>query len=267
MTSARAQALLRSPVGLELFYLIKWRHETSLTDDELMDRAYQARQMASVYRGDYDEHVALLGSKAASYEASAQDIAARMERWWSPLDRSAQVWAHRSSGPPAESNLVTDLSQFSVETPKPLHALWTCTFVTGTVSPWLQHAERDKAARPWLLTVSADARVFEVHSPEDWWELAHAYPAKAPGFSYALVPYQSRPGVYTADRSSRTARVDPDWHALACEWDGVHVSMAGVMTGEDVRFERNGVVTQLRAWEVESTVWLRWVFTSAKSLF
>ena len=42
--------------------------------------------------------------------------------------------------------------------------------------------------------------------------------------------------------------------------------MAGVMTAEDVAYERDGVVTELRGWDMESTVWLRWIFTSVEEL-
>ena len=267
MTSPRADALLASPISLELFHLIEWRHETSLTDDELLDRAFQARRIGSVYRGDYADNLAFLRARAATYEATAEHVAARMEHWWDPLNRAAQVWAHPTSGPPTASDLVTDLSQFSVETPKPRHAFWTCTFVPRIVTPWIKHGERPlQSAGAWLLNVSAQSRVFEVHSPEDWWELAHAYPATTSGFKYAMMPLPSHPGVLTSDRSSRNARVDPDWEAVAHDWDGVHVSMAGVMAAEDVTFERDGVITELRGWDVESTVWVRWVFNSVEEL-
>lgn len=267
MTSPRANALLRSPIGLELLYLIEWRQEASLTDDELLDRVLEARSSASVYRGDYVEHVGFLRAQAARYVVWAERIAARMEHWWDPLNRSGQVWAHPTPAPPVPTKLVTELTQFSVETPKPRRAFWTCTFVPRVVTPWLKHGERPlEDARIWLLTVSDQARVFEVQSPEDWWKLAQSYPAKTPGFTYAMTPLSMHPGVLTSDRSSRHARVDPDWQAVARDWDGVHLSMAGVMTAEDVPLERDGVVTELRGWEVESTVWLRWVFDSVEEV-
>jgi len=269
MTSPRAEALLRSPIGLELFYLIEWRQETSLKDDELLARAREARRSATVYRGDYVEHVRFLRSQAPRYEDQAENVAARMERWWAPLDRTAQVWAAQSSVWPMTSELVTDLSQLHPETPKPKAAMWTSTFVPRTISPWLDWPENINRREPyktWRLAVSDTARVAEVHSPEDWWELAHAYPASAPGFKYTLMPLASHPGVHTQDRSNVNARLDPDWQALAEDWDGVHVSMAGVMTAEDVAFERHGLVTELRGWELESTVWLRWVFDSVEEL-
>lgn len=267
MASPHAEALLASPISLELFYLIEWRQETSLTDDELMERAFEARQIGSVYRGDYAENLAFLRSRASTYDAMAEDVAARMGQWWDPLNRALQVWAHPTSAAPTASDLVTELTQFSVETPKPRRALWTCTVVPRIVTPWIKHGERPlQTAHTWLLTVSAQARVFEVASPEDWWELAHSYPARTPGFKYAMMPLPSHPGVLTSDRSSRYARVDPDWEALANDWDGVHVSMAGVMTAEDVTFERDSVVTELRGWDVESTVWLRWVFDSVEEI-
>jgi hypothetical protein len=269
MTSPRAEALLRSPTGLELFHLIEWRQETSLTDQELMARAIEARSSASVYRGDHVDHLKVLRAQAPRYESRAECLAARMERWWAPLDRGEQVWVHRSSDPPSASGLVTDLTQFSVETPKPKHALWTCTLTPVNLSPWLDWPEnlhRQGSQQAWMLGVSGTARVAEVHSPEDWWELAHAYPAKTPAFKYALMPLASHPSVLTQDRSSVNSRLDPDWQALAHDLDGVHVSMAGVMTAEDVAFERDGVVTELRGWDVESTVWFTWVFDSVKEL-
>ena len=180
MTSPRAEALLRSPIGLELFYLIEWRRETSLTADELMARASEARRSATVYRGDYVEHVRFLRSQAPRYEDQAENVAARMERWWAPLDRTAQVWAAQSSVWPMMSELVTDLSQLHPEAPKPKAAMWTSTFVPRTISPWLDWPENINRREPyktWRLAVSDTARVAEVHSPEDWWELAHAYPA------------------------------------------------------------------------------------------
>jgi hypothetical protein len=268
VASARARALLGSPISIELFHLIERRQETSLTDDELMERASEARQLGSVYRGDYEENVAFLRARAAAYEAMAEDVATRMEHWWAPLDRTAQVWTHRGIGPLAASDLVVDLTQMHAEASKPSRALWTSTFIPATLSQWLQHPESrlEQAHRPWGLTVAGRARVFEVHSPEDWWELAHSYPCEARGFKNALTPHRSHPGAMTADRSARHARVDPSWEAVAHDWDGVHVSMAGVMTAQDVSFERDAVVTELRGWDVESTVWLRWTFDSAEEI-
>jgi hypothetical protein len=226
--SARARALLGSPITLELFRLIDGRQETSLTDDELMERASEARQLGSVYRGDYEENVAFLRARAAAYEAMAKDVATRMEHWWAPLDRTAQVWTHRGIGPRAASDLVVDLTPRHAEAPKPSHALWTSTCTPATLSQWLQHPESrfEEVHSSWRLTVSDRARVFEVHSPEDWWELAHSYPSEARGFKYALAPHRSHPGAMAADRSARHARIDPSWKAIAHDWDGVHVSMA-----------------------------------------
>jgi hypothetical protein len=42
--------------------------------------------------------------------------------------------------------------------------------------------------------------------------------------------------------------------------------MAGVMTAQDVSFERDAVVTELRGWDVESTVWMRWTLDSVEEI-
>jgi hypothetical protein len=223
----------------------------------------------SVYRGDYHNHLRFLREQAHRYEGQAEWVASRMASWWKPVDRDAQVWAYGTPGPPSRPELKTDLSQFGPEVPKPKRALWTSTALPGLLSPWLESGEnlqRSEPHRLWKLGASSGARVAEVHSPFDWWGLASAYPSRIPGFRYALVPDPSHPGVLTSDRSEGHARCDPDWGRLAEDWDAVHVSMAGVMTAEDVAYERDGFVTELRGWEMESTVWLRWVFTSVEEL-
>jgi hypothetical protein len=104
--------------------------------------------------------------------------------------------------------------------------------------------------------VSTGARVYEINSPRDWWNLAASHPADAPGYRYT--PNQ--------DRSPSLARIDPDWSKVAQDWDAVHLSVGGMLTAEDVAFNRDGVRAELRDWDLESTCLLRWVFTSVERL-
>src|SRR6266581_6484800 len=156
MLSPHAADLLRSPIGLELFYLIEWRQETSLSDDEIDSRAREARSSATIYRGDYDDHRRVLRTLARRYEGPAEWVVSRMARWWKPIDRGAQVWVHGTHRPPSRQEFVTDLSQFGPEAPKPKRALWTCTSLPGLMSPWLESGEnlhRSEPHRLWKLGV------------------------------------------------------------------------------------------------------------------
>lgn len=65
-------------------------------------------------------------------------------------------------------------------------------------------------------------------------------------------------------RHQSSERLDPEWSAVAKHWDAVHLSVGGWLTAEDVTYESAGQTTELRGWNLESTVWLRWSFSSAE---
>ena len=58
----------------------------------------------------------------------------------------------------------------------------------------------------------------------------------------------------------------PNWAAVAGEWDGVHMTLGGLLTAEQVRVDGPKGWTQHRFWDAELTVWLRWVFTEVVRL-
>jgi hypothetical protein len=62
------------------------------------------------------------------------------------------------------------------------------------------------------------------------------------------------------------ALIEPDWQAVSQDWDGVHLSIGGLLTTERVRWGTPGHETHLFGWSVESTAWLRWVFGSVERL-
>jgi hypothetical protein len=65
---------------------------------------------------------------------------------------------------------------------------------------------------------------------------------------------------------SSAQRLDPDWSKVAADWDGVHLSVGGWLTAEDVPYESGGVITELRGWDVESTAWFRWSFDDVEPI-
>ena len=90
------------------------------------------------------------------------------------------------------------------------------------------------------MRIPPSVRVFEVHGPEDWNRLCVRYPAKG-----------------TKDGPPDPEWLVPDWAAAAEEWDGVHVSLGGLLTTEQVRYESTGGVSMLLFTASELTYWLR----------
>ncbi len=162
------------------------------------------------------------------------------------------MWLSPNPAEPTAAAFAVQLRRFNVETPKPLHAMWTSTLFGGNSSMWLDHPEGTDEPFFWMLAATPQARVAEIHSPANWWDFASRYRDPSPGYVYNP----------QAQRTAAFERLDPDWSRVAADWDAVHLSIGGYLTAEDVPFERDGVTTELRGWNLESTVWLRWVFES-----
>lgn len=140
--------------------------------------------------------------------------------------------------------------------------------------------ERDLAAvwelecppvrRCWL-PVRPDARVVEIHRPGDWVRLVAEHPRVGGTYDGMELPgpNQDRRAagrLYTAS-AGRAARVDirhqlaPDWRSVAEQYDGVHLSWAGLLTTDGFISDLgDGDVTMLRYWFSERTLWLADVF-------
>ncbi len=254
MVDSRAGDLLRAPKGLKLLELLSQHRASELTDEDLTNALVHLDVLVSRYMGDYAQYVAALQLRAPEFRALAEWLPTRMANWWDDLDRDHQVWIGSTPDAPVERLMDVDLSQFHAEAPKPRRAFWTSTYVPVQVSPWLNFAERRSRGHgfAWQVVVAASARVLEIHSPRAWFDLARAYPRPEPGFTYTS----------TLPRPLTGARTDPEWSAVARDWDGVHLSVGGWLTSEDVTHDSAGLTTELRGWNLESTVWLRWAFGS-----
>ncbi|MGO8951281.1 MAG: hypothetical protein ACLQUY_27230 [Ktedonobacterales bacterium] len=179
--------------------------------------------------------------------------------WFRDLDRQRQEWVSRLGLPPQASSFHPDLRAFAAGITKPRYTLWTTTSLTERTSSWLQYyaisaevAPRREPPYPrWRVEVLPTARVYEIHGPQDWNSLCLAYPAPS------CVVYPTR---------QPDALIEPDWQAVSQDWDGVHLSVGGLLTSERVRWGTSGMQTHLFGWDVESTAWLRWVFGSTERL-
>ncbi len=119
----------------------------------------------------------------------------------------------------------------------------------------------------WRLPVNPDARIAEIHRPQDWAALVAAYPAAArPDEGWELPGLNQRPRTLASlvslptQRAARTSirrHVVPDWTRLAADYDGVHLSWAGFLTSEGYITDLgDGDVAMLRYWFSERTHWL-----------
>jgi hypothetical protein len=255
----RAEELCSSPIGLQVLDLISQRQAEVLADEDMNGLLEQLEFYVTRWRGDYDEYVAGLKSRAATLAPLGEWLPQRMPRWWDDVDRTKQVWVGRTTSAPARGQLLVDLSAFDRETPKPKQALWTCTETPDLVSPWLQsHEKLDRGPETiWRITASPDARVAEIHSPDAWARLVRSHPRAEAGNTYTTV----------LPRPESSRRLDPDWSKVSRDFDGIHLSIGGWLTAEDVPLDLDGATTELRGWNMESTVWFRWVFSSVELLW
>ncbi len=94
----------------------------------------------------------------------------------------------------------------------------------------------------WSVRFPESVRVYEIHGPSDWHDLCVSYPA----------------------RGREDDRLVPNWGAASEEWDGVHLSLGGLLTAEQNRYESPAGWTMLDAWHAEQTYWLRALKTETK---
>ena len=139
---------------------------------------------------------------------------------------SAQVWVSRDGKPPSEDSLVTpseppiNWERYAL---KPKSWLFTSTRI-GDISPMaaaidsgvgdLRLGDEEPPFAIWRMNVDESARIFEIHSPNDWHRLCVEYPAEGnsgdnsgnePGFS--RYPDKLVPGL--VEGSPRLGRRSP----------------------------------------------------------
>jgi len=254
----RAHDLLRSPIGLQVLQLISERDHARLTDDDLRAIIPRLEVHISRYRSGYDSHVAWLKSRSNALAPLAEWLPRRMPGWWGDLDRTNQIWVARGGEPLEPARLAVDLAAMHREASKPKRALWTSTRTAPSITPWLDHGENQAPGEInlWAVQVSQEARVAEIHSPAAWASLVERYPGDSPGLIFTGVKHPPESAY----------RRDPDWHRVAQDWDAVHLSVGGWLTAQDVPYGGEGYRTELRGFDMESTVWFRWCFSSASPL-
>lgn len=155
--------------------------------------------------------------------------------WWSSSWRDrAQIWL--SAGVEAPEPIRSPEPAAA----KPPVSLWTSSTLEGMISAWWPVVQSGYLGAPqrwsaWRVNPCPDARVFEIRSAEDWRWLCDAF------------------------RGREVESVaQPDWGAVREEFDGVHLTVGGLIRAQAVPITRAGRTTMLWGWDAEGTAWLRW---------
>lgn len=168
--------------------------------------------------------------------------------WFEPLDRSSQLVVFETelnvvtaNAPPEEGlgyqqpQVATFSSTFDGETSHIQRAIENGINDWVMVAPPLQRA---------LISVDSQAKIYELRGPEDWHHLSMSYPSQSIGAPY----------------SGETV---PDWGSVAQDWDGVHLTLGGLITSLHVRCGKSPW-SVMWLWDTERTLWLRPRWESVK---
>jgi hypothetical protein len=118
----------------------------------------------------------------------------------------------------------------------------------GPAGLWLVEDELGwRRARCWPVRPARDPRVYEVHGPDDWAQLARTFP---------LDVTESRSPDWARSTGRHGRWVVPDWPAVAAEYDAVHVSTWGYLTTAGLPVAVNGAASLLAGWSPDQTYWL-----------
>jgi hypothetical protein len=269
---SQVETLLNAPLGCAFLLAIDesgLRPNVAAQPEMSLRVVAEAITQTEIWRGDYHERITeiLRRGRRLSHLARAvlEDPGAGW--WFQPIKLEQQLWAWPQdwdSGPDPSRIRAPDepLTWLERYAQKPL-TLWTSTLINGAAC-LLEAVDggagdwdvRDYPLACWKLTATTSARVYEIAGPEDWHTLCLRYPIEV-GEMAAQHLQGHWPG---ADR------LTPDWPAVAKDWDGVHLSLGGLLTAAQVVNRTPEGWSVQWGWECELTVWLRWVFESRERL-
>jgi hypothetical protein len=209
--------------------------------------------------------------------------AAGCQWWWSGIDRAAQryvQWAAREDPAPVVGNaaemlrlvdLDADDCERSMSRDRHLAAgsgaagaWWSFPFPgaisttrrAGSLGAVLLAGQEDgfgdTEAVVWPLAVAGMARVFEVDGPGAWQRLVAAYPRTVTATYRHTWAWTGWDGEWLM----------PRWSAVARDWDGVHLTVAGYLAAAGRALPVGTARTLLGGWNPDETYWLADVVTS-----
>jgi len=143
----------------------------------------------------------------------------------------------------------------------------------GSTGPVGLHLVEDElgwsSARCWSVQVRPDASIYEIGGADDWSELVRRYP---------LAVTKSRRHDWWRVTGRDLEWAIPDFHAVAAQYDAVHLSVAGYLSTAGRALPAARAHTVLAGWNPDQTWWLthspprivpaiRWVSTGDREPF
>lgn len=191
--------------------------------------------------------------------------------WWERLRRDAQLWTTQANHEPfplsgyfptptAPPNRNERYAQH------PDHAVYTSTayddlsalLVAGltNLGDWIVEPPIERKR----VHVLPDAWVVEIHNADDWHDFVRRYPAH--GFHGT----HWWDGMPPDTPWGQGGGIVLDWSAIARDWDGVHISLLGMLLIEQVRVVSDAGWPEHWGQSGERTLWLREVFTDIEAI-
>ena len=260
----RALALLNSPVGCALILDVFQNRHLPLEHFAEPKVSFWLAASAMDFMDPYADGNGGMNQRMALRDArDHEDLALSIVShpafawWWEPVDLANQVW---SSPRMPGGNLNADhnpsrgpLRLFDADSwrkpggpwderdldPLPASGQQTSTLRGGTTSEVTAFAITSGdhiSAFPlavWRVEFGQGVRLREINHPTDWHELCLEFPRVAPD-----------------------GRMVPNWVRVADSWDGVHLTLGGMLSCEQARYERDGDWSMLQYWHPEQTHWL-----------
>ncbi|MFD9409680.1 hypothetical protein ACFWBN_22060 [Streptomyces sp. NPDC059989] len=173
-----------------------------------------------------------------------------------PLDRTRQHWigtGPHELTPSRHPTLARERFTTPREAPtrppstKPFHlGLYTSTAQRNGPGMWRMYLDQGSNLHP---------------PPWHTWELHVTDPAAAVLEITGACDWAAFVGRYA---SVHADAVFPDWGEVAEDYAGVHVTLRAILATQGFRFAVEDGLTAPPYWDIESTLWLRWCFSSIR---
>ncbi len=123
--------------------------------------------------------------------------------------------------------------------------LFTSTGSFDSFGMWWSYLQENRGStlfpepwHVWHVDVAPASRVLEISTAARWAELASQHPIE------------------------NGMTIYPDWAKISERWDGVHLAMRAIAATQGICLSLDDAVVAPTYWDVESTLWLRWVFVA-----
>ena len=253
-----ASSGLRPPALLALGCDIADRKaQQTTTDFDVADLAQNAVHRVALDVPSRAHMIGELERKAEDYLALAREwLEAHSDHpWQAKLSHQRQAWpADASQHAPSESDFSPPSGYFGHGVWRPRRGgLETTTMIEGWPSQWRisYRWPPEVQLKLWSFAVRPSARLLEIHEAEDWRQLTERYP----------VLVESRPLVEQPDVTLPAPLYLPDWSKVAKDWDGVRMTMGGILASAYVvQSVLDGYTLLNDQIADERTLWMNWVF-------